>query len=199
MSVLFTTAAKVCRSFSAIVAFAGVKFTLMPVVNVMVTLADTAGSALLLACTVTDPPAGRASGAAYVVLSGAVCEFWINPTYALPPTIPSTSQVTVVSCTPATVAWNACEAPSATAADDGKMDTLTAGIMETETEAVFDGSACGVATICTVAGDGGCKGAAYTPPEEIVPHAAAAQPDPATLQEITRLGFELAAGVSVAV
>jgi hypothetical protein len=37
------------------------------------------------------------------------------------------------------------------------------------------------------------------PLEEIVPHAAPAQPVPATLQEIARLGFEPAAGVSVAV
>ena len=62
----------------------------------------------------------------------------------------------------------------------------------------FDGSACGVAMICTVAGEGGIEGAAYTPLEEIVPHAAPEQPVPATLQEIARLGFEPAAGVSVA-
>ena len=70
--------------------------------------------------------------------------------------------------------------------------------METETEVAFDGSACGVAMICTVAGEGGSEGAVYTPLEEIVPQAAPVQPVPATLQEITRLGFELAAGVSVA-
>ena len=52
--------------------------------------------------------------------------------------------------------------------------------------------------ICTAAGEGGIEGAVYTPPEEIVPQAAPLQPVPATLQEITRLGFELAAGVSVA-
>jgi hypothetical protein len=52
--------------------------------------------------------------------------------------------------------------------------------------------------ICTLAGDGGSGGAVYTPLEEIVPHAAPVQPVPATLQKITRLGFELAAGVSVA-
>jgi hypothetical protein len=37
------------------------------------------------------------------------------------------------------------------------------------------------------------------PLEEIVPQAARVQPVPATLQEIARLGFEPAAGVSVAV
>jgi hypothetical protein len=70
--------------------------------------------------------------------------------------------------------------------------------METEMEVAFDGSACGVAMICTVAGDGESEGAVYTPLEEIVPHAAPAQPVPATLQKIARLGFELADGVSVA-
>ncbi len=89
--------------------------------------------------------------------------------------------------------------PRGTVAAEGETETRIAGRMETETEAAFDGSACGVAVICTVAGDGGTAGAVYTPLEEIAPHAAPVQPVPATLQEITRLGFELAAGVSVAV
>ena len=38
----------------------------------------------------------------------------------------------------------------------------------------------------------------YTPIDETVPHAGPVQPVPATLHKITRLGFELAAGVSVA-
>ncbi len=42
-------------------------------------------------------------------------------------------------------------------------------------------------------------GAMYTPPEEIVPHAVPVQPEPETLQEIARLGFEFAIGVSVAI
>jgi hypothetical protein len=71
--------------------------------------------------------------------------------------------------------------------------------METEAEAARDGSACGVAMICTVAGDGGTAGAAYTPPGEIVPHCAPTQPVPATLQEITRLGFEFAGTANAAV
>jgi len=81
---------------------------------------------------------------------------------------------------------------------EGEIETPIAERMETETEAAFDGSACGVAMICTVAGDGGSEGAVYVPLEEIVPHAAPLQPVPATLQKIVRLGFELAAGVSVA-
>jgi hypothetical protein len=78
------------------------------------------------------------------------------------------------------------------------METLTAGRMAKERGVAFDGSACGVAMICTVAGEGGIEGAVYTPPGEIVPQAAPLQPVPATLQEISRLGFEPGAGVSVA-
>jgi|HubBroStandDraft_4_1064222.scaffolds.fasta_scaffold1023659_2 hypothetical protein len=84
-------------------------------------------------------------------------------------------------------------------AEEGETETWIAGSMETETEAAFDGSACGVARILIVAGEGGIAGAVYTPTEEIAPHAAPAQPVPATLQEITEPGFELRAGVIVAV
>jgi hypothetical protein len=52
--------------------------------------------------------------------------------------------------------------------------------------------------ICTLAEADRAKGAEYTPVDEIVPQAVLGQPVPATLQEITRLGLELAAGVSVA-
>src|ERR1700684_701194 len=70
--------------------------------------------------------------------------------------------------------------------------------METEADAAFAGSACGVAMILTVAGDGGIAGSAYAPACVMVPHEFALQPVPATLQEIARLGLEVAAGVSVA-
>jgi hypothetical protein len=76
------------------------------------------------------------------------------------------------------------------------MKTLTADRMETGREAAFEGSASGVATICTIAGDGGCAGAVKTPPEEMVPHAEPAHPLPVTLQEITRLGLEFRGMVS---
>src|SRR5450631_696525 len=131
----------------------------MAVVNVIVALAEALGLALLRACTVTDPPAGRVSGAVYVVLSGSICKFRINPTAELPPTTPLTSQVTVASCAPVTVACNARAAPSATVVAEGEIETPIAGKIETETEAAFDGSACGVAMICTLAGDGGSGGA----------------------------------------
>jgi hypothetical protein len=71
--------------------------------------------------------------------------------------------------------------------------------MATEIDAAFEESASGVAVICTVAGEGTIEGAVYTPLEEIVPQTAPEQPDPETLQEIARLGFELAAGTNVAV
>jgi hypothetical protein len=166
---------------------------------VIVALAETLGSALLRACTVTDPPAGSVSGAVNIVLFGAVCEFSINPTVRLPPTTPLMSQVTVASCAPVTVAWNFCAAPSATVAAEGEIETPIPGRIETAKDVAFDGSACGVAMICTAAGDGGGEGAVKTPPEEIIPHAVPVQPAPVTLQKIARLGFELAAGVSVAV
>ena len=117
----------------------------------------------------------------------------------MPPTTPLTSQVTDWSCAPVTVAWKICDPVRGTAADEGKTDTLTPVTMVTEIEAAFDGSARGVTVICTVGGEGGIEGAVYTPIEETAPQAAPVQPVPATLQVIARLGFELAAGVSVAV
>src|SRR5580704_14362591 len=172
---------------------------LTAVLNVIVALADTLGLALLIACTVTAPLAGMVCGAEYVLLSGVAAEFRIVPTVGFPPTTPLTSQVTAVFAAPVTVAWKARVAPSGTVDAEGEIETTISGMIETETEVAFDGSACGVAMICTVAGEGATDGAVYTPLEEIVPHAAPVQPVPVTLQEMTRLGFELAAGVSVAV
>lgn len=180
-------------------ALAGARATLSEVENVTVALAVTLGSALLRACTVTDPPAGIVSGAVYVVVSGAICEFRIDPFAAFPPTTPLTSHVTLASCAPVTVAWNVCVPPSAIVAEVGETETATAGRIETEMDAAFVGSACGVARICTVAGEGGTEGAVYTPLEEIVPQPAPMQPVPVTLQEITRLGFELGAVANAAV
>jgi hypothetical protein len=157
------------------------------------------GFALLLARTVTDPPVGKPIGAVYVVLSGSVCEFTIVPIVVLPPTMPLTSQVTVVSCAPVTTAWNACALPRATVAEDGDTVTLTIEITLTATAVAFDASANGVAVICTVGGAGANEGAVYRPPEEIVPQAIPVQPGPETLQEITPLGLEFAAGTRVAV
>jgi len=120
------------------------------------------------------------------------------PIVELPPTIPLTSHVTVVSRAPVTTACNACAAPSPIDAFAGETETRIAGRMETENEAAFDRSASGVAMICTVAGEGASAGAVNIPPEEINPHAAPVQPVPSTLHEIIRLGLELATGVSVA-
>ena len=200
-----TSAVNVCRWFTASVALEGETVTPIAAVNVIVALAETLGLALLLALTVTEPPSGRVCGAVYVVLLGLVCEFRIVPAVALPPTAPFTDHVTVESCAPVTVACNATVPPSATVAAVGDTETPNTGTMETEIETAFDGSACGVATMFTIAGDGASEGAVYTPPDafdeldEIVPHAEPVQPVPETLQEIVRLGFEFAAGVSVAV
>lgn len=88
--------------------------------------------------------------------------------------------------------------PSGTEEDEGEIATLMTERIETEKDAAFVGSACGVAMIFTVEGDGGIEGAAYTPACVIVPHEFAVQPVPVTLQEIMWLGFEFAAFVSVA-
>ena len=177
----------------------GVSVTLMADVKVTVALAEMLGFALLRARTVTEPPAGRASGAVYVVLFGSICEFTIEPTVVLPPRMPLTSHVTVASCAPVTTAWKACVLPSANVAAGGETETLTLEIIVTDTAVAFEGSASGVAVICTDAGDGANEGAVYKPPGEIVPQAAPVQPKPETLQEITPLGLELAAGTNVAV
>jgi hypothetical protein len=94
----------VCLWLIASVLLAGVRVTLMAAVKVIVALAEMLGLALLRACTATEPPDGRDCGAVYVVLSGFSCEFWIIPAEVLPPTAPSTSQVTVASCAPVTMA-----------------------------------------------------------------------------------------------
>src|ERR1700687_5093719 len=113
--------------------------------------------------------------------------------------MPLTSHVTVASCAPVTAAWNACVLPSAIVAAGGDTETLMVETSITDTPVAFEGSASGVAVICTDAGAGANEGAVYRPPGEIVPQAAPLQPKPETLQEITRLGLELAAGTSVAV
>src|SRR5260370_35008241 len=168
----------------------------MAAVKVTVALAKTAGFGLLRARTVTEPLAGKPGGAAYVVLSGSVCEFTIVPTTLLPPTVPLTSHVTVASWAPVTTAWNACALPSGIVAEAGETETLTVETIVTVTAVAFEGSANGVAVICTVAGTGGNEGAVYKPAEEIVPQAAPGQPQPETLQPIMPLGLALAAGTS---
>jgi len=199
LAVLFTWTVKVCRWPTARLALEGVSVTLIAAVKVTVALAEALGFALLLARTVTDPPAGKPIGAVYVVLLGSVCEFTIVPILVLPPTMPLTSQVTVASCAPVTTAWNACVLPRAAVAEDGDTVTLTIEITFTATAVAFDTSANGVAVICTVGGAGANDGAVYRPPEVIVPQAFPVQPGPETLQEITPLGLELAAGARVAV
>ena len=130
---------------------------------------------------------------------GSVCEFTTVPVVALPPTTPLTSHVTVASCAPVTTELNVCVFPNATVAAVGDTTTLTVDRIVTDTDVTFDGSASGVATIRTVAGAGGNVGAVYTPLCEIAPQAAPPQPEPETDHVIVRLGFELAAGVMLAV
>jgi hypothetical protein len=67
-------------------------------------------------------------------------------------------------------------------------------------DAVFDGSAAGVAVIVTIFGEGASAGAtnvAEEPLPAIVPHVAPEQPAPEIVQLIAGLGFEFATGVRV--
>ena len=64
LKVLVTVALKVCRSPMAREALAGVSSTLTDPVMVMDALAETLGSALLRARTMTEPPAGMDCGEA---------------------------------------------------------------------------------------------------------------------------------------
>ena len=159
LDVLFTRTAKGCRWPTARVALVGVSVTLIADVKVTVALAETLGFALLRARTVTEPPGGKPSGAVYVVLLGSICEFTIDPTVTLPPTMPLTSHVTVASCAPVTAAWNACVLPSAIVAAGGDTETLMVETSITDTPVAFEGSASGVAVICTDAGAGANEGA----------------------------------------
>ena len=91
--------------------------------------------------------------------SGSLGELVIVPTVELPPTTPFTSQVTLVSCVPVTAAAKGCDWPSATLADTGATVTVTVELMVTASEAAFDGSASGLPTMLTVAGEGADAGA----------------------------------------
>jgi hypothetical protein len=64
LEVLVTVALKVCRSPMASVALAGVSSTPTDPMMVMDALAETLGSALLRARTMTEPPAGMDCGEA---------------------------------------------------------------------------------------------------------------------------------------
>jgi hypothetical protein len=88
--------------------------------------------------------------------------------------------------------------PRSTDADAGVIATPITGTMLIGNETIFVGSDSGVATIFTVAGDGGIAGAVYTPLCVMVPHTCAVQPLPATLHETVRSGFEFAAAEIVA-
>src|SRR5665213_3272532 len=112
-------------------------------------IAATVGSAMLRARTETGFIAGTFMGAVYTACPGLAEPAMIVPTVALPPAMPLTSQLTAVFNVPVTVAVNAMLLPSATTATLGEIVTVTAGLMDTVREAVFDGSATAVAVIVT--------------------------------------------------
>ena len=88
---------------------------------VRVALADFFVSAVLVAVTLTWASVGTALGAVYTPVE------LIFPTVALPPAMPFTAQVTVVTEAFLTVALNFSQRPVLIAAEAGVMLTITAG------------------------------------------------------------------------
>jgi hypothetical protein len=143
------------------------------------------GSALLRARTATGFVAGTLSGAVYTaswVLPGAAT---IVPTAALPPVMPLTSQLTLVSDAPLTVPVKFMVLPGATVAAVGEIVILTtvlAVVMLIVAVADLVGSAMLVAVSNTKSGEGRVCGAVKTPAEFTVPQALPKQPTPAIFQ-----------------
>lgn len=92
--------------------------TEMSLVTVIRAVALLELSAALVACTLTDPVAGRSTGEVYTPL------VLIVPTAGLPPEIPFTLQFTAAFSELLTVAVNACGSPSSTEAEGGETLTL---------------------------------------------------------------------------
>jgi hypothetical protein len=90
--------------------------------------------------------------------------------------------VTAVFVVLITVAVNCWVLPATTCAVVGEMLTATGGRIVTVAVADFKGFATEVAVTVTTAGVGTVLGAAYTPLDEIDPHAASEQPLPVMLQ-----------------
>ena len=81
------------------------------------------------------------------------------PNVALPPAIPFTSQVTVVSAARQNETLNACVCARSTVADGGDTEFEAEHMTLTLALADFAGSATLVAVTLTVEGDGGTAGA----------------------------------------
>jgi hypothetical protein len=93
-----------------------------------VTLADPDAreSATLVAVTVMVAGLGKVAGGVYTP------EFVIVPTVELPPAVPLTSQVTLISVAPVTAAVNCCVVPWLTVVVAGVTATFTADLFEPE-------------------------------------------------------------------
>ena len=115
---LLTVARKVCTAPRSTPAVAGVSATARSLVMVTVAVADLVASATLVAviCAVTD--AGRSAGAVYTPAA------LMAPALTLPPAIPFTLQVTLVSVAFVTVALKVCVLPSTTEALPGVIVTV---------------------------------------------------------------------------
>jgi hypothetical protein len=93
--------------------------TVMSLVTVTRAVALLELSAALVACTVTEPVAGRSPGEVYTPL------VLIVPTVGLPPEIPFTLQSTAGFVELLTVAVNSCGSPSSTETEGGETVTVT--------------------------------------------------------------------------
>jgi hypothetical protein len=153
-----TEAVNGCRCPTAALALDGVKFSAALLVSVTLAIPAALGFAALTAWTMTVVGEGNADGAVYVVTFAP--EIFVTvPMVAFPPTMPFTSQVTLVFADPVTCAVNCCVDESATLADPGVTTTLTCALIVTFIDAALVGSAAGVAATVITDGDGAVTGA----------------------------------------
>lgn len=143
-----------------------------------------------MAVTVTPGGDGTLKGAVYTPEVDTV------PMAALPPTIPLTSQVTVLLLVYSTVAVKDCVAPATTMVVVGMIDTVTCDMV---TVACPDrvGSATDTAETVTLGEVGIAAGAVYTPALDMVPTVALPPGIPLTCQVTAMLVVFVTAAVKV--
>ena len=150
-----TVAANCCVVLTARLADVGL--TLTPTsVTVTAALADFVGSALLVVVTVCKP---AVAGAVYRPLVEIV------PEVELPPTTPSTDQVTLVLVVPVTVAANCFVVLAVTLTEVGLMLTPTAVTVTAALADLLESAMLVAVTVCEPA----VAGAVYSPLVETVP------------------------------
>lgn len=135
------------------------------------------GSATDVAVTLTWAGLGTVVGAVYKPL-----ELIVPQAFPVQPA-PDTSQVTLVSVEPVTVAVNCCCLPATTCVEAGETFTTTGGSRVTAADEDLETSASEVAVTVTDAGEGRTDGALYRPVPLTTPQALPVQPAPDTFQD----------------